>query len=472
MTLLLLLTTVTAIGQDTTVPAVAKLCVKSVIARGNKRTKDYVIIREVHFKAGDSLLAGNIAQELEQARRQVYNTTLFNEVKISIVMQNATDINVLVEVKERWYLFPVPQFKLVDRNFNEWLKTFNADLNRVNYGIKFVHYNFSGRRDQLRIFLLNGFNRNISFSYTSPGSNSALTEGFTVGGSYSKARQVVYNTNYNNKQQFFPISPKDTATNKPGNFVQQTWSLNAGYILRRGILNRHLFSVAFAHTRVSDSVISGAYNPGYFNNGKNKAAIIDFNYTFVHNDVNNTAYPLTGNRYMVNILKRGLGFKGGLNMLSLEGSYHRFRQLTARWYFDVALNARIRLPFDQPFINQQSLGFGENYLRGMEPFVINGLAHGLIRSTLRHKILAFTIPLPFKSKAFPKIPFTIYAKTYADAGYSYTKKKFDTYFNNRLLYSGGFGIDILTLYDVNLRLEYSFNQLGQRGFFIHNQSGF
>ena len=46
------------------------------------------------------------------------------------------------------------------------------------------------------------------------------------------------------------------------------------------------------------------------------------------------------------------------------------------------------------------------------------------------------------------------------------------YLNNRLLYSGGFGIDILTLYDINLRIEYSFNQLGEKGLFLHNQSGF
>ncbi|MEO7769227.1 MAG: hypothetical protein ABIS01_17475, partial [Ferruginibacter sp.] len=62
-----------------------------------------------------------------------------------------------------------------------------------------------------------------------------------------------------------------------------------------------------------------------------------------------------------------------------------------------------------------------------------------------------------------------FAKTYADAGFSFNKKKYDTYLNNRLLYSGGFGIDILTIYDLNLKIEYSFNQLGHRTFFFDSR---
>jgi hypothetical protein len=38
---------------------------------------------------------------------------------------------------------------------------------------------------------------------------------------------------------------------------------------------------------------------------------------------------------------------------------------------------------------------------------------------------------------------------------------------NRFLYTGGFGIDVLTIYDWVIRLEYSFNQLNERAFFFH-----
>jgi hypothetical protein len=71
-----------------------------------------------------------------------------------------------------------------------------------------------------------------------------------------------------------------------------------------------------------------------------------------------------------------------------------------------------------------------------------------------------------------KLPFHIYAKTYADFGYCYAKDENISILNNKFLYSGGFGIDILTLYDIQFKFEYSFNQLGQNGLFIHNEGGF
>jgi len=150
----------------------AKFHVKDIIVKGNRKTKEYIILREMQFQKGDSIIIANINKELEQAKQQIYNTTLFSEIKVEMTVLSAYDIIVIVDVKERWYIYPVPQFKPVDRNFNEWIKTYNASLKRVNYGLKFVHYNLSGRRDQLRLFFLTGFSRDFSFSYNAPYSNS------------------------------------------------------------------------------------------------------------------------------------------------------------------------------------------------------------------------------------------------------------------------------------------------------------
>jgi outer membrane protein assembly factor BamA len=453
-------------------PPSAKLYVKTITVKGNKKTRDYVVLREIQFNAGDSIVTSSLTAVLERARQQVYNTTLFTDVKVAANVLSAYDISIEVEVKERWYIFPVPQFKFADRNINEWIKTYNADLNRVNYGIKFVHYNLSGRRDQLRIYLLNGFSRDISFSYTSPGTNPALTEGFTVSGGYSRNRQVAYTTSYNNVLQFFSTRKTDSSKTNLGDFVRSNWYFNAGYIMRRGILNRHIFSLGYSHYTVSDSIVRQGYNPNYFRDGATAAGYVEFTYSLLHTDVNNALYPLKGNRFSLAVQKRGLGFSGGVNMLSLEGVYNKLWQLGGNWYSDIYLSAKIKLPFDQPYINQRALGFGEAYLRGLEYQVIDGAAFAMVRSTLKRKLAAFSLPLPFKSKSAKRIPFSIFAKSYADIGYAHTLKKYDTYLNNRLLYTGGFGIDIVTFYDLTLRFEYSFNQLGQKGLFLHTQGGF
>jgi outer membrane protein assembly factor BamA len=448
--------------QDST----GKLHVKDIIIKGNKQTKAYIILREIHFKKGDSLIIASLNKELEQARQQVYNTTLFSEVKFELVVLSAYDIMIIVDVRERWYIYPVPQFKPVDRNFNEWIKTYNASLKRVNYGLKFVHYNLSGRRDQLRIYLLNGFSRDFSFSYTAPYSNKALTEGFVVGAGYSQKKEIPYKTDYNNKLLFY------TSDSLRSKFVGSTFFVNAGYTMRKGFFVKHFFNTSFSTITVTDSIISEKNNPNYLNSVKPSVNIFEVSYAYQYVNVNNVLYATKGRSWFAAVSKRGLGFTGGINALTIEAGLNKYFDLGKKWYSSIQLNGKLRLPLRQAYINQRGLGYGDSYLRGLEYLVIDGVGTTLIKSTLKKKVAEFKIPVPFKLKSLSHIPFTIFAKTYADFGYVYNKKEFDTYLSNRLLYTGGFGIDILTFYDINLRFEYSFNQLNQKGLFLHTQSGF
>src|SRR5688572_2246636 len=59
-----------------------KIEIGNIYVSGNKRTKGYIIIREIHFQQGDSLVSGKFNAELLRAQYQVYNTTLFTEVAI------------------------------------------------------------------------------------------------------------------------------------------------------------------------------------------------------------------------------------------------------------------------------------------------------------------------------------------------------------------------------------------------------
>ena len=443
-----------------------KICIKNIIIKGNKKTKEYIILREMQFKKGDSLIIASVNTALEQARQQVYNTTLFSEVKLELVILSAYDMMVIVDVKERWYIYPVPQFKPVDRNFNEWIKTYNASLKRVNYGLKFVHYNLSGRRDQLRIYLLNGFSRDFSFSYNAPYSNKALTEGFVIGAGYSQKKEIPYKTTFTDSLLFY------TSDSLRSKFVGSNFYITAGYTVRKGFFAKHIFNASFGRSTVSDSILLPKNNPNYFNSTKSSVNIIEVQYSYQYANVNNVLYATKGKTGFVTLSKRGLGLTGGINALTVEAGLNKYYELGKKWYSSIQLNSKIRLPLRQAYINQRGLGYGDSYLRGLEYLVIDAVGTALIKSTLKKKVAEFKIPLPFKLKSLSYIPFTIFAKTYVDLGYAFNKKEFVTNLNNKLLYTGGFGIDILTFYDVNLRFEYSFNQLNQKGLFLHTQSGF
>jgi hypothetical protein len=448
------------------------LRINAITVTGNKKTKDYIILREAQLNIGDSILTQQLYPTVEQARLNVYNTTLFNEVKINIVAIDAFSINLDIVVKERWYIYPAPIFRLVDRNFNEWRTKFNADLERVNYGIKFAHFNFSGRRDQIRLQLINGYTRGIFVSYNAPYSNRALTQGFSVAMSYTQSREVNYNTSFRNSLNFFSIASKKDSSSKT--FINKNFSIAASYRIRKGVFNSHLFSALYSNLTVTDS-IAIKYNPNYFGKPTSTANIIDIAYNYSHTNVNNIAYPLKGITAYAGVLKRGLGFSGGVNMLLFEAGYNKFIDLGKGWYFINSVAGLIRLPFKQAYINQRGIGFGNAFLRGLELYAIDGIAYAINKVTLKKKIASFNIKVPFTIPFFlkknDKIPFTFFAKTYTDFGYNYSKEN-ATFLTNRFLYTGGFGLDMLTFYDFSIRFEYSFNQLNEKGLFLRFQSSF
>ncbi len=449
------------VAEQVSADSSIKLFISDIQVTGNKKTKRYIIEREMRLRAGDSLLASEIYDRLAKSRDLIYNTALFTEVNIEPIFLTATNISLRVSVAEKWYIYPAPLFQLVDRNFNEWINTYNGSLERVVYGVKFAHYNLSGRRDQLRIYLLNGYYRNLAFTYTAPYSNRALTEGFSVGAGFTQNREVIYKTSKDN----LPLRYTNDR------FARSNFSVSGSYIMRRGFYLRRSINVSINHYNVDDSIIT-KYNPAYFNSTKNSVTFPEVSYTYQYVNTNNINYPLKGKIYSFIFTKRGFGFKGGVNMLSADVDYNRFISHEKEWYSSIQLHAKLKTPSNLPYLNQRAFGYQDFYLRGLENYVIDGIHSFLAGYTLRKKIVSFNIPVPIKNKVVSSIPFSIYAKTYADAGYSYAQKINDTRLNNRLLYTGGFGIDILSLYDMNFRMEYSFNQLGEKGLFLHVKGGF
>ncbi|MFT3982166.1 MAG: POTRA domain-containing protein [Ferruginibacter sp.] len=442
----------------------AKIVLDSVSISGNKKTKKYIIIREMKIKKGDSIIAATLADRLKESQELIYNTNLFSDVTLTPRFITARNFVIDIVVKERWYIYPTPQFQLTDRNYNEWINRYNADLDRVIYGIKFAHYNLSGRRDQLRIYLLNGFARNFAISYSSPYSNRKLTEGFGVFGGFSQSRDVTFRSSSNNL-------PVRYSTPEKG-FVRNSFNIGASYLSRRGYFKRHFYTASYNYLNVTDSV-ANFYNPSFYKNGdRSHIGFIDVGYTFQYIRTNNINYPLTGKTFSISAVKRGFGFSGKANMLSMSGAYNRYLSLGKKWYHAFQGSGFLRLPFDQPYINQTGMGYGDFYLRGLEDYVIDGVFSVIGKYTLRRQLVSFNIPVPIKNKIVSSIPFKIFAKTFGDAGYTYNKYGMTGRLGNRLLYTGGFGIDILSLYDINVGLEYSFNQLGQKGLFLHLKGGF
>ena len=443
--------------------SLARLHLGKIFITGNKKTKAYIILREMQLKPGDYIPISNLIDALEKDRQHIYNTTLFVEVVVEPVLINAFDFDINITVKERWYIFPFPELQFVDGTLDEWLMKYKGDPNRLNYGIKFIHNNLTGRKDQLRVHLLNGYTRTVSFNYKAPYANAALTNGFSVGGGYFQNREIAYKTSYDNEFVYY----------KRENFVRNAWEIQLGYSIRKGLKISHSFNLNYTHLNIDDSIVSANYNTAYFNKPTSKIGYVDLYYTLQYTDVNNVLYPLTGFSGSIGIGKRGLGFSGGINVFSIGGEFNKYWSFGKKWYVSAQLQGNIKLPFNQAYINQQALGYGNTYIRGLEYKIIDGVAYAISKFNLKREIFNFSINTIFKkSKTLNKIPFRIYAKTFADMGYSYNKEDFVSRLNNKFLGSAGVGVDIVTFYDLQIRIEYSLNQLGQKRLFLHNEKGF
>jgi hypothetical protein len=111
-------------------------------------------------------------------------------------------------------------------------------------------------------------------------------------------------------------------------------------------------------------------------------------------------------------------------------------------------------------------------MRGYEYYVIDGVAGIVGRATLQHELFSFNTTMSAGSKKQMNIPFRFFGKLYTDAGYAYDKNPGNNILNNKFLHCWGFGLDMITAYDFILKIDYSFNQLGENGLYIHLNTDF
>lgn len=440
-----------------------------IIITGYKKTKSYIIEREIPFKRGDYLLRTDLQAKLTLCRQQLMNTSLFVDVEVSMRQLNEL-VFVNIVIKERWYLFPLPYFKIVDRNFNEWWVQNKHSLQRVNYGLKFMQNNVSGRNDKLNIWIFGGYTKQVSFRYENPFIDKNLKHGINLGFAYSNNHELNYVTD-SNKQRFL----KD-----PNQFLTNAVFVDLGYSYRPAIKTRHNFRISYADLQVKDTVIRR--NPKFFPAGLNRVRLADVSYSIQFFNVDYIPYPLKGFHGEASLYKR-FGKETGIWQLSAKGGYSF--KVAPKSYIELQASGSIRLPFKQSYFATRMFGTGDLYMRGLEYYVTEGVAGGIVRATAKREILSFNIRNPIGTKTHDKIPFRIFVKGYGDLGYSYlpntTRYYFDadqvakpvySFLNNRLLRTQGIGIDIITFYDVVLKFEYSFNQFASSGLFFHTRSDF
>jgi outer membrane protein assembly factor BamA len=432
----------------------SSITIRNIHVSGNRITKKYVVLREVILIKDSAYSISDILANIKTSRQNLMNTALFVDATVNFTKWENDSIDIVVDVKERWYYWPSPVFRPIDRNWNVWINQYNVTFDRVNYGIKFQGKNVTGMNDKINIILLNGYARQIAVNYFNPYLDKKLIHGFGVDFAYSKNREVNYSTR-KNQQSFYKNEDK---------FIREQLYLGLSYSYRKGSITRHTVRLGLVIDNVDDTILS--LNPKFFNSSANTTRYPEIQYRYQYLGVNYIPYPTIGHTLDFFFLKKGFG--GPVDLWQFNVKAYKHWTLPHKFYYSLGGEASLKLPFDQPYINMPFLGYGDAYLRGMEYYVVDGVAGGFIRNTLRKEVGTVKWKTGFKSRIYGEIPFRFFIKGYGDFGYVHSK--FNTTGNilsNKFLYTGGFGLDIVTIYDIVIRLEYSFNQLNERAFFFH-----
>jgi outer membrane protein assembly factor BamA len=446
------------------------LTVNRVIIIGNKVTKERIISREITLKPGDTITLKRLPHELLWDKRKIYNLRLFHTVMVRALELSDNRIDLLVDVSERWYTFPIPIFELSDRNFSEWWHNYNHDPSRINYGLNLTRYNFRGRYETLQLVAQFGFTQRYDLAYRIPYIDKKQKQGLTFNLDYSEPKNLAYFTNNHVLQYLHSTDSKPLKITAGG---------AVSYQYRKSFFETHSFQLGYRDTQINYKIDSA--NNNYFGQHRLRLQYGFASYTFnsEHRDV--VQYPLRG--YLINgyITKTGLGLGSNVNLLEIGLGYARHFALTRNLFLSNYTGAYWATPTSQPYALYSGMGYKKHYVRGFEPYVVETPSLALNKTTLKTRIFhrVWTLEsMPIEQLQY--FPISIYLKTFTDWGYAVNYPYYDNYvdpstdlpkaintrFTDKLIGGYGFGLDFVVVYDIVIRTEYTFTNQNRAGFFL------
>lgn len=440
-----------------------RLIIKDIVLVGNKQTVDRIIIRELDFFKNDTIDVKELPTLIERNQNKIFNTNLFIEVNLLFIPSNEEFYTVYIHLKERWYIFPVPILELADRNFNEWWQEQDRDYHRLEYGLKFIHQNFRGRKEQLKLVLQTGFTKKYELFYTVPYINKKQTIGMGFSLSYSQNAQVAFQTN-EHKLDYYKGD---------GKILRERFYAGISINRRNKFYGNHELELKYHQNSIHDSI--ALLNPTYFLDAKTKQKYFRIFYAFSYDRRNITVYPLKGYFIRGEIEKMGLGVFDDVNIFATYAKVAKYYEYKHKIYSAHSLISKLSFPAEQPYFNAQGLGYKQDFVRGYELDVINGQHYFLSRNEIKKHLFSYKHNLEniLKVSQLNVVPYSWYFKIHTDIGYvvSTIENPLNNRLTNRILVGYGVGIDLFSFYDTVWRFEYSFNNVQKHGFFFGISAG-
>ncbi|SFG67629.1 Surface antigen [Algoriphagus hitonicola] len=439
--------------------------VNNIFIIGNEKTQKDIILRELDFTTDFYYDWDTFLQIIQSDRQKIYNLRLFTTVEITPLLTGTDEVEVLIAVKERWYVVPSIIFALADRNFSEWWTNQQRDFSRVNYGARISHANVGGRNEKLKFAGQLGFTKALDVLYSKPYIDKKQKHGLAAQVTFFDQKTIPIRS-ANNRQVFYSNETEDV--------LRKNLAAALRYTFRRTFYNFHLVNVGFNKTWIDPDVL--IENPDYFQHDNTELSYFWLTYSFRHDKRDNIAYATQGELLQISATKYGLFNLEDIDEIELNLTANKYFKLNEKFHIASGLTTNWFLSPRQPYTLVRGIGYSPNFIRGYELNVIEGQQLYVHKNSFRWKFLDFefdisqTIPL----EEFSIIPFQFYLSANFDHGYVKDRNYLpeNLALTNRYLYGYGLGIDMVGLYDSVFRFEYSFNNSGGANFFFNLRAPF
>ncbi len=386
-----------------------------ILVEGNKTTKSFIILRELPFKRGDTVNA----REVEYGRERIYSTGLFARVETLLEPLNNGRSDLLIYVRERWYIWPYPKFGFRDR-----------DLKKIYVGAGLVDFNFSGMDDRLEGMFALGYDPFGSIMYTNPAVGKQKKYVLTLGADYSHGRNVGIQSG-----------------SSSGQFNDTFADLYAEAGRRFGIYSLLSVGASYNYVRRNTNVPGLVLSP----TGKDEFASLKLEYLYDSRNIK--SYATEGTYLYLGVQKYGLG-QSDVDFGRFSFDARDYVPLTDYLSFAFRLHGNFAEgPRIAPY-NHVFMGYYER-IRGMFNTISEG--ESLVGGNAEFRVpiiknIHFALP-DFPLKQYISNTFGLYWSFFFDAGET-SNKRLDLNVD-RTLYGYGGGLVFLFPYDIVIQADFA-----------------
>lgn len=401
--------------------------IDSIRIEGNETTKDFIILRELTFKIGDSVSG----KTLRFNRERVFSLRLFNQVEFKL--EKVADKNVLViQLTESWYLYPLPLFRVQDR-----------DIKKSTYGINLSYRNFRGRNESLRAAIGFGYDPYYSLSYDNPA--LSYEDGFGLSFAFSFINSA------NKSENAKTIIGEDF-----------TYKMYLQSISLSKIFNQ--YNIGFI--TIGFNYIETPYTqPGITASGKNIDRIPFAGLSYIYDSRDLKLFSENGLYTSASFTHNGFSINDiSYNQFTIDLRGYRkiVDDFAAKW------RIKYRTAFGNvvPFYDYSYLGYSD-YVRGHFHDVREGKSFILTSLEMSYPILKewnFHVKIPLIPEKLTSARIGIYLSSFFDTGDAFDRN--DKLAIKNFYYGYGFGITLLLLPYNAIRFEYAVNKNGKGEFVI------